>query len=139
MKMKKILIALASVAFLAGCSADGTLGPNSTLETPYIQWSNNETPSGGGTINCLISSTVCLQLTQSACLTAGGTPVNSCPSNPNPPPSNAQYCYYSYGDCDLIGGSFTSSLTSCSNNGGIPATLQYCYDHAEWIEGIGWL
>jgi len=93
--MKKILIALVSVALLAGCSADGLLVNGSTLEAPDVKWSN-DTPT---------------------------------------PPSGTQYCYYN-GDCDLIGGIFTSSLSACSSKGGIAISYAECVQRGAYIYDI---
>jgi len=42
--MKKIIITLASVALLAGCSADGVFG-GGTLQNPNVIWSNDDNPN----------------------------------------------------------------------------------------------
>jgi len=157
--MKKILIALVSVALLAGCSADGVFS-GGTLENPNVVWSNDDDDNppddnlvycslggycervpqsicsqAGGTIvsscssgpgnNNLVYCSIagsCQQIYQSMCTQAGGTVVSSCPSNP----ITGQYCYYD-GDCDLIGGYYTQSVSQCTSaRNGTVMSLQEC-------------
>jgi len=129
MKMKTILIALASVAFLVGCSADGFFS-GSSIESPGVEWSNNDDdkpPSGN--VKCLLPSGSCMELSVSTCMDNYGTPVSSCPST-----GGGQYCY-NYGDCDLIGGNYIDSASDCTYEGGEIKTLAQCRSLGANIEG----
>jgi len=98
--MKKILIALVSVALLAGCSADGVFN-GGTLENPNVTWSNNDDPSADY-VYCSIQG-ICTYMLQAVCAAGNGTVVSSCPSNPGP--TTSMYCYYLLGGiyyCDAI-------------------------------------
>jgi hypothetical protein len=114
MKMKKILIALVSVALFASCSADGVFS-GGTLENPNVTWSNPDGPNPipGGLINCQVGAN-CFsqQWDEATCKAASGTVVQSCPGTTQCSGNTQQYCY-NYGDCDLIGGYWAKDPEEC--------------------------
>jgi hypothetical protein len=46
------------------------------------------------------------------------------------------YCAYYYGDCDLIGGSYTNSKSECFYGDGFLASLKFCQEYGFVIEGM---
>jgi len=131
--MKKILIALVSVAFLVGCSADGIF-TGSSLESPGVTWSSNDDdgPSTGSTIKCLLPSGVCMEIPKATCTANKGDQVSQCPSNPPQPVGD--YCYDG-NDCDKIGGNYIKNASQCTQYGGEIKTFAQCKSLGADIEG----
>jgi len=99
--MKKILIlAFVSAAFIFGCSADGPFNGNATPP----EWKSEPSVPGGGGGG------------------GDGPGPSTCPSSSNP---SGDYCYYD-GDCDRIGGFYTSSVAQCTLRNGLVITRQQC-------------
>jgi len=128
--MKKVLIALASIALFAGCSADGIFYCNPIENSLCVEWSNNDEeepspPDNNTPVNCQIGSACYTQqLTQSQCSINGGTVVSSCPSN------------NTLVNCQIGSACYTQQLTQsqCATNGGTvvsscsSSSAQYCYN-----------